>query len=215
MGGTELLVGAIGAGAFTNLVQGQQQAALAQYNAQVARKQADYNAALMQMEGEYNAQVIEWETEKQSGLIDRELQYIAQAEVIDVNRLQEIRDETISSQRVAYAAGNIDVNSGTAMAVQEDTITRSNKDIAVLRYGNDIKEQKLRTQKDLMQARGKIQASMARTLGGAYARQSNIYGDTQAGYYEAYGTSAQVGGFLNAGSTALSGFDRMSERGMI
>lgn len=70
----------------------------------------------------YNAQVLEYQAqsaEKQG-----------QADVAAARRQ---REQVIASQRVGFAAGNVDVNSGTAFQVQQDTAEQAEYDIARLK----------------------------------------------------------------------------------
>jgi hypothetical protein len=142
-------------------------------NAQAAtiREQAKRKQLIANMNAEF-AEVDAWEAEQQG--------------FADSARYQNVIDQTVGTQRVAYASQNVDINYGTAAEKQSET--------RITGMLNTLDIQKQARQK----AAGFKKEAMNLRMGGEMQRQ-------EAGMNA---NATQQAGYMNAANTALSGYSR-------
>jgi hypothetical protein len=134
---------------------------------------------------------------------------------VDVERVEDQGARTVAQQRVGFAKGNVQVDSGSAQQVQESTLSEVNKDIALIRYGADLERYDLRTSADLARIRGRAESSMALDLAEDRARLIEAGGQAESGYHDMEADGAMRGGLLDAIGTGVSSYAHMKNEGMI
>lgn len=158
---------AAGAMAYMSISQGNQQAEAIRREAEMNRMLAYHNAKNMELEA--------WEIERQG--------YTQSA------RYQSVIDSTVGSQIAGFASQNVDVTSGTARAIQQDTKT--------IGYLNALDIQ--------TQARNKAYGLKVQAIS---TRLAGDFGVIQGGYEAG---AARTAGYLNAITLGLSGYSAFNK----
>ena len=189
---------------------------VSQYGAgQAAKRVGEVNARGIEEASELNAQLVEEGTETNSQLLEFNagLAEMKAKDALYRGREEErrFRDEVrglIGTQRTLYAAGNVDVGSGSALDVQTDTAYQGELDALQIRvnasreaWGFTSESQALKFEAANTRRLGRLQARGIRTSARYDALSSRMGGQAAA----SAGKYAAVGSILGgAGSGALA-----------
>lgn len=188
-----LFAAGMGMQAAGSLVQGYQAKMNAEYNARVARQEAVYQQRKATL---------------QSHLVDRDLHRTKQEARIMVQRtredtFRELRRD-MGSFRARMGASNVQVDSGSSADVQKDMAGEAIRQLERLDEdyyrAMEQSEQDARIDKALLRFGADVSSSRS---------------ESEANMVKLRGRSKMVGGFMDAGTSLLTGYSTMKREGMI
>ena len=214
--GTAIMGGmSLGFMAGGQIQQSQQQAAVMQQNAAIARR----DAIVQQQTATYNAQVLEMEA-KQAEQVAAYNAQVLENEALATEQLTKFRHDAArrdarrlrSEQAALYGFSGVQLT-GTALVVEADSEFMAEANQANILSLGEVEAYKFRQQATLENYKAGIEAGRYRSGAAETIRQGTIAGQAltaQAGVSEYQAGATQTAGLISAGSTILGGAYKMS-----
>lgn len=162
----------------SQIAQGKQQAANAEYNAKVAEQQAQ----AARENAKYQQETLTQQSEYEQARIQREKQ------------------KTQATQRTLYAKSGVRLDEGSPLEVMADTAAQYEMDIAANQYNLGVGLEEIRYNTDVDVSRLKSEAAYQRTQKKAYKTAS--YWNAGSTILTTLGTAGTMMGGLGGGSVA-------------
>ncbi len=217
--GTAMLGGAsLGMMAGGQMQQAQQQAAILEQNAAMARR----DAIIQQQTAEYNAQVLEVEARQAEQIAAYNAQVLENEAIATAQRTKFQRDAARrdaarlrSEQASLYGFSGVQLT-GTPLVVEADSEFMAEANEANIMSLGEMEAYKFRQQANLQNYQAGIEAGRYRSGASETIRQGTIAGQAltaQAGVSQYQAGATRTAGYMGAGTTILAGSGQMTQGG--
>ncbi len=217
--GTAMLGGAsLGMMAGGQMQQAQQQAAILEQNAAMARR----DAIIQQQTAEYNAQVLEVEARQAEQIAAYNAQVLENEAIATAQRTKFQRDAARrdaarlrSEQASLYGFSGVQPT-GTPLVVEADSEFMAEANEANIMSLGEMEAYKFRQQANLQNYQAGIEAGRYRSGASETLRQGTIAGQAltaQAGVSQYQAGATRTAGYMGAGTTILAGAGQMTQGG--
>ena len=198
--------------------QAQQQAAILEQNAAMAKR----DAIIQQQTAEYNAQVLEVEAKQAEQIAAYNAQVLENEAIATAQRTKFQRDAARrdaarlrSEQASLYGFSGVQLT-GTPLVVEADSEFMAEANEANIMSLGEMEAYKFRQQANLQNYQAGIEAGRYRSGASETIRQGTIAGQAltaQAGVSQYQAGATRTAGYMGAGTTILAGAGQMTQGG--